>query len=469
MKNIFNLLTVLFICISCNDPKEEIVSSSDGIWEQMGYGKIFEIKNDSVKIFDINKIGCNEYEHVELRDEGKVESYSKDSLTIRKNMKTYKFVRLEKLPDVCNTLSAKNTDPVYNFESLWSTFNEHYSFFETREVNWNEIYKKYKPQINNETADLQLYLIFEEMLDELNDGHVSIDEPEHLSDTLDVLNAEKEMGPKEKAKVNQFELGDLIANKYCKKVDKHNAGIVQWGMMKDSIAYVQLNAMWLLAYYDISQDLLLRDFYPLYGAEMEKRVGQREDEIEGADILMDSIVMDLHMAKALVFDLRFNQGGKDEAGLEFMGHFVKSRKKIASKKARLAQGFSNHQSMHLEPKEPHFDKNVYLLTSYQTASAAELAVLSSLPYSNFVRIGSNTEGIFSDGLDKKLPNGWDFRLSNEIYVDAKGINYEGIGIPPDIKIDYPKEKAAFLNMILGQLQSSGDEAIEEVFKIEKEK
>ena len=66
-------------------------------------------------------------------------------------------------------------------------------------------------------------------------------------------------------------------------------------------------------------------------------------------------------------------------------------------------------------------------------------VLSSLTLDNVNRIGSHTEGVFSDVLDKALPNGWEFGLSNEVYLDANGVNYESIGIPPNIKLDYVKK------------------------------
>jgi len=49
-----------------------------------------------------------------------------------------------------------------------------------------------------------------------------------------------------------------------------------------------------------------------------------------------------------------------------------------------------------------------------------------------VRIGENTQGVFSDVLDRKLPNGWRFGLPNEIYRDSKGKVFDGAGISPDI-------------------------------------
>lgn len=460
------LISMLLLSYSCAENATQENFSADGVWLQLGYGKIFEIKNDSVKIFDVCESGCQLYEHVPLLDQGKLESFSKDSLTIRKNIKTYKFVRLNERPDFCNHSTFAKNDPLYNFEVLWHTFNEHYCYFEERNVDWEEVYALYNSKISKETTQLELFQIFDEMLNLLNDGHVDIAPPDLLKDTLEVLEERNQKIGKEKPKVNRFELAEKIARQYCEEIKSHNSGIVKWGMMKDDIAYIQINAMVFLAYYDLPKNLPLNEFGRLYGAEMDKRIFQRQDEIDGADILMDTIMHEMKDAKAIVIDLRINTGGKDEAGLEFIGHFVDSKIKIASKKAKKDDGFTNHQDIFMEPRTPNYLENVYILTSGMTASAAELAVLATLPNDRFIRIGSNTEGSFSDGLDKRLPNGWEYRLSNELYFDYEGNNYEGIGIRPDLDIGYPRDNGAMINMIFDQLNDSGDKAIEIVFELE---
>ena len=63
-----------------------------------------------------------------------------------------------------------------------------------------------------------------------------------------------------------------------------------------------------------------------------------------------------------------------------------------------------------------------------------------------------------------LPNGWEVGLSNEVCLDTKGNNYEGIGISPDIEITYPRERQGFLNMIINDLNADGDQSINAVFE-----
>jgi C-terminal processing protease CtpA/Prc len=50
------------------------------------------------------------------------------------------------------------------------------------------------------------------------------------------------------------------------------------------------------------------------------------------------------------------------------------------------------------------------------------------------RIGESTQGVFSDVLDRRLPNGWRVVLPNEIYVTADGKSFDVGGVPPDVAV-----------------------------------
>jgi C-terminal processing protease CtpA/Prc len=43
-----------------------------------------------------------------------------------------------------------------------------------------------------------------------------------------------------------------------------------------------------------------------------------------------------------------------------------------------------------------------------------------------------TQGVFSDTMDRTLPNGSTFFLPSEVYRTAAGTSYDGAGVPPDI-------------------------------------
>jgi len=470
MKELLVLIVTALCLSSCT--QEQKVISANGIWQQLGYGKVIEIQGDSIWVYDKCAIDCSLYEQTLLADEGKVFKLTEDSLVIKKNIKTYQFLKLDKLPTLCTGQKEKSLSPVHNFEVLWNTFNENYCYFKERNIDWNKTHDRFRSQVSEETSDIELFMLFEKMLSEMKDGHVSIDAPESLEEALSslVANSENQEEPEAVEQlVDQFLLSDMITNRYCKDCKSYNAGIVKWGHLDDSIAYLQVNAMWLMANYDIPQGLSLNEFGAHYMPIAGERTFQRQDEIDGAREIMKAVFTDLQDSKALIVDLRFNQGGKDEVGMEIIGHLVKDKVRIASKKARLENSFTNHQDIFIESRLPYYDKSVYVLTSIVTGSAAELATLSTFPLNNVIRIGSRTEGIFSDGLDKKLPIGWEYRMSNEIYMALDGKSYEDIGIPPHIDLGYPSDKANFINLLYKQISETEDAAIQRVIELESEK
>ena len=84
---------------------------------------------------------------------------------------------------------------------------------------------------------------------------------------------------------------------------------------------------------------------------------------------------------------------------------------------------------------------------------------------NVTLIGSNTEGVFSDVLDRVLPNEWAIGLSSEVYETLDGVNYEGIGIPADHDVGYPRDGKLFKQGVMADLENDGDAAIEKALEL----
>ena len=88
---------------------------------------------------------------------------------------------------------------------------------------------------------------------------------------------------------------------------------------------------------------------------------------------------------------------------------------------------------------------MHLLISDMTVSAGETFVLGMMGRApQPTRIGTTTQGVFADTLDRELPNGWTISLGNERYLSPDGRSYEGPGIPPTIEtpVFTPAELAA---------------------------
>jgi len=61
-----------------------------------------------------------------------------------------------------------------NFEYLWTECSERYTFFELKDIDWDEVKLRYQAQITDGMDELQLFDVLANMLNELKDGHVNL-------------------------------------------------------------------------------------------------------------------------------------------------------------------------------------------------------------------------------------------------------------------------------------------------------
>lgn len=380
-----------------------------------------------------------------------------DSLTLRSGFTEYDFIRVGSGTKICGE-NSRSKDPLANFDALWNTFNENYPSFKLREIDWQKSREKYRLQLNSQSTDLELYRVLKEMITELKDAHVSMRIPENLKNEIQ----ENDHYP--------FALRDSVLSainaKYVDSLKSYNKGIVNWGVINQRIGYIQINAFESLANYSIDQELPAPEFWEIYRENWERAVASKsfkKDILDGVKGLMPQIIEDIKHTRSCIIDIRFNGGGFDEAGLEVLSYFTNRKSVAFSKKARFEDRFTRPQTIYVEPNTKTYPGNLFILTSCQTASAAEVFLLASQNLPNVKTIGSNTMGILSDILSKRLPNGWAYGLSNEIYESADGINYERYGIPADMDLNYDKSPEEFYRNLLLELNEK-DRAIEKVIE-----
>ena len=137
--------------------------------------------------------------------------------------------------------------------------------------------------------------------------------------------------------------------------------------------------------------------------------------------------------------VRSNGGGEDAFVLELASRLTGRRYLAFGKQAQVFSetkvGFTARESIFVEPSSrPKYLGKVVLLTGRHSASAAEtftMALMGRRP--EICRVGESTQGVFSDVLDRRLPNGWRLVLPNEIYVTAEGNSFDVTGVPPDAR------------------------------------
>ncbi|MEQ8705080.1 MAG: hypothetical protein RIC19_14235 [Phaeodactylibacter sp.] len=63
-------------------------------------------------------------------------------------------------------------NPEDNFEAFWLEFDQMYGLFRVKGVDWGAVYGQYRPMVDGQTTDEELYAVFVEMLSLLDDGHI---------------------------------------------------------------------------------------------------------------------------------------------------------------------------------------------------------------------------------------------------------------------------------------------------------
>ena len=164
-----------------------------------------------------------------------------------------------------------------------------------------------------------------------------------------------------------------------------------------------------------------------------------------------------------MIDVRLNHGGDDPLGIEIASRLTDKKYLAYAKVARnntdldAPLRFTQRQDCWVVPSaRPGFKGRVALLIGPDTVSAGEtftMALRGRKP--RVLLIGLNTQGVFSDVLNRSLPNGWFFHLPNEVYLTADEQAFDGTGVPPDIR-------APFFTGT--DLQNGRDAALEEAIK-----
>lgn len=290
---------------------------------------------------------------------------------------------------------APTNDPIGNFESLWTTFDERYAVFEQREVDWQQLYEQYRPMVKPTTSDDELYDIIKAMLSHLNDGHVSL-----MADGKSFWNSHQEFKERKELDLFQFQVVyDHYIDKPVTTIDNQYA----YGKINGKIGY-------------------------LYAAGLS---GSKPTFI-------DDFMADMQDMDGIIIDLRHNNGGDFTNGEVIASRFA-DQERLAfvamPKNGPGANDFGERVDYFLEKAgNITFNKPIVVLTNIYTISAGENLVLYLRVLPNVTIVGQNTTGAMGERIEKEMPNGWIYSITGQVMFAADGISYEGPGIPPDVLV-----------------------------------
>jgi carboxyl-terminal processing protease len=330
--------------------------------------------------------------------------------------KTLWVVLLLVLINISPSVRAQElSEPEKNFEHLWKTFDQNYGIFGAKKVDWHALYKVYRPQVTPQATDDELFEIMSRMLKHLNDNHVMLRSPNRtfISGILGELFGELSGKPIDEL-LNEIQLNDfsleLIKNNYLKGNFKirekiRNESLFTYGKLSDSIGYFHFGGF---------------------------------IKLKESRAIIDEIIQELKDCKGIIVDVRFNVGGDDRIGKLIADRFADRKRLYMITKIRNGadhNDFTAPKYWHVEPDGPmQFTKPVVLLTHRLSISAAENFALAMRVLPHVTVIGDSTSGCFADAYGDKLPNGWDFFVPYKLFTDHEGFCWEGIGVPPDLRI-----------------------------------
>jgi hypothetical protein len=317
-------------------------------------------------------------------------------------------------PPTCSQ-PAQNT-PQANYAVFWQTFAEHYGFFELRHMDWNAIDAKFRRQVTSATKPAELFAIFHRMVEPFHDAHIGIIAPDIKQNFFG-----RRPDPNHLETADWTQAVKIIESKYVQgRLRSFCRGRVQFGMLAGSIGYLRVTAF--------SSYANSRGY-----AEGLHALQTALDSAFGGDATQ---------LRGVVIDVRLNTGGEDPLGFEIASRLATEQYLAYSKVTRDNRDGPLHftapqESWIMPSSRPGFRGSVVLLTGPDTVSAGEtftMALFGREPH--VTRIGQNTQGVFSDVLERKLPNGWAFWLPNEVYLTKNGKSFDGAGIPPEVTVPF---------------------------------
>jgi Peptidase family S41/Tricorn protease C1 domain len=428
------LSVLLMAVVAAGAPAQS--PSMEGVWRSQGYGNVFAIQGPTLNAFEVTNTTCvaggtaavdtapvpgriatfrtggsemfvragGSADHKLLHSEGSASDERID--------------RIPRLPAVCDH-PTENT-PAGNLEVFAQTWAEHYISFDLKKTDWGKVVEANRSKVTSNTTPTELFDILEKMIAPFGDTHAFLAAPEidHRFQSLRPgtdrvvkggFQAFRGSGMAALLGVTDRVYLKTPLRKFCNDQ-------IQYGHIDEATGYLRILS------------------FSNYAKEGGFAAGLRALEAALDDIFSDRAL------GALVIDLRINGGGADPYGLAIASRLA-TREYLAYTKEARADPIDRNKWTPGDPSlvrpsgRPGFRGPTVELIGPLTISAGETftqALMGRTP--PITRIGENTQGVFSDVLGRRLPNGWRFGLPNEVFRTPHGTTFDGPGIPPDVAV-----------------------------------
>lgn len=287
-------------------------------------------------------------------------------------------------------VSDPENSPETNFTHMWTEINNRYSYFELKQIDWNEIHAKYQSEIYEDMNDKVLFKVLANMLYELHDGHVN------LSSEFDrSRNWEWFLDYNIDINIHNIEKNYLGKNYYSTGPFRNT--------IIDSVLYI---------YYESFSNNF-----------SDKNLNELMDRAKNLD--------------GVIIDIRKNGGGRLSNAIRIASCFTDKTTLYARERTKTGPGkndFSSWTDMKITPRNgEQYLGNVVVLCNRSCYSASSFfsQMMRSLP--NATLLGQQTGGGGGVPAYCELPNGWIYRFSVTQTVTPQGEHIEP-GVPVDIEV-----------------------------------
>lgn len=289
----------------------------------------------------------------------------------------------------CHSVDEWDNDAVGNFETLWSTVDQHYCFFKEKGIDWDSIYNVYRPRITDGMKQSDLFDVCAEMLNELQDGHVNL-----------VSYFNTSYYRKWWSDYPQ-DYDQRLVEQYYLNFDYKTVGVLKYYIFEDAkVGYIR---------------------YPSFSYGI-------------GESTLDVALLSMRDCNGLIIDVRDNGGGDMDNVETIVSRFLEEpicAGYISHKTGKGHNEFSEPYAYSYDPAYKHVRwlRKVVVLTNRSTYSAANnfVSIMKTLP--RITIVGATTGGGGGMPYSSELPNGWAVRMSSCIILDPNGESTE-MGVTP---------------------------------------
>ncbi|WP_457652108.1 S41 family peptidase [Rhodocaloribacter sp.] len=284
-----------------------------------------------------------------------------------------------------------------SFNEVWRDFDLHYSYFDYKNIDWDAVKRKYESQLEEKiTYPHFIDDIITPMLKELKDLHVGL---------TDKTGKEIRLYTRE-IKINYDYKNGFFDRYFQGGVTLSPNGVFRFGDVGDAIGYILIES---------------------WSGEISEDVAWFHERMNG-----------YRDFKALIIDVRPNNGGNEAFAQDVAGRFTESTNVYAYHQFRNGpdhDDFTPLQSRSFSPSGAwQFTGPVALLIGERCMSSSESFILMMQTLDHVVSIGDTTRGSSGNPREYGLRDGTRYRIPGWIAYKTDQTVLEDHGIAPDIYI-----------------------------------